>query len=135
MAGPATDSKAYMIEYFYAVVIGGMLGMLVGMVIARELGECIYHDDPSSGADDVSTFHAGDHAGDDGSDAYYEYTQAGKAWVWGSTGVGVFIGILSMMLYRNSAANKSTFTSFFGFNTSQSQPVPSPNLSNFYNKL
>ncbi len=99
MAGPATDSKAYMIEYFYAVVIGGMLGMLVGMVIARELGEGIYHDDSTS----------------DGASGSYGYTQAGHQWVCGSTGVGVFTGILLLTLYRNSAAIKSTFTSLFSW--------------------
>ncbi len=79
--------------YVGSAVIGGLFGILVGIVIAQKLGECIYHDDPTSGADDVSTF--------------YEYTQAGKAWVGGSTGVGVFIGIFSMMLYRNDARSAS----------------------------
>jgi hypothetical protein len=87
-----SDDKGLAYYAFFAVV-SGFIGMLVGIVIARELGECIYHDDPTSGADDVSTF--------------YEYTQAGKAWVGGSTGVGVFIGIFSMMLYRNDARSAS----------------------------
>ncbi len=93
MADKNSQDPVYVLCYMMSVLVCGIIGSFVGLAIAAELGETILTDDP-----DVDLF-----------------TQAGKAWVGGSTGVGVLMGILLVTLYRNKEPVKSRFTSLFSW--------------------
>jgi hypothetical protein len=99
-----SDDKGLAYYACFAVIFG-TIGACVGCTIAQDLGEVILADGPPPGYAHFMTESESTHI--DG------YTQAGKAWVGGSTGVGALFGMMLVMLYRNSAVVKSTFTSLF----------------------